>query len=201
MPVEVDAFIAGEADRYTERNAAHNAQYRIDDDRVARLVEKFCDAPRTIVDFGCSTGERLSAMCDRYRALGAGVDASAKAIQTAEARDPHSFWYVNDWTQPLFDGYDLAITSYVWHWVSPEVLLRAMYAVHGAVKVGGYLVINDWNYHQDVPYRHLPGLVTRKRSYQAMFAATGLFEEVVREDYYYQDTAEPAICVVLKRIA
>lgn len=201
MSDQSTAFLAGEADAYFARNAAHNAQYSIDTDRVAQLVDSCGLSPRTILDMGCSSGERLTAMCDRYRALGAGVDASAKAIATAKARDPRAFWHVNDWTLPLFADYDLVITSFVWHWVGRDALIRAMWAVHHAVAVGGNLVINDWNMDADVPYRHRPGVMTYKRHYQAAFFATGLFEEVARDAYCYPGTTEPAICCVLKRLA
>ncbi len=195
-----DIFTAGEADAYTARNAKHNAKYRIDDDIVAQCIDDHVPNPRRILDLGCSSGERLSALSDRHGAFGVGVDASKKAIDAAMARDRRSFWFVGDWTDPDFEGYDLVITSYVWHWVDRALLTRALLAVDKAVATGGYLIINDFYSIADVPYAHAEGVMTYKRHYPEMFLATGLYEQVLFRPYLYsKESSDPCVCAVLRK--
>ncbi len=206
-------FIASEADAYFRRNASANAAYDIHDDRVARTISQLQRdsdlMPASIADFGCSSGERLSALCARYGIQGAnglGIDASEAAIEAAKERDPDLFWCHADWTARQFVdiGYDVVITSFAWHWIDRHMLLDAMCMAHHHVNTGGILIINDFASVADVPYKHVPGVLTHKRDYPAMFLATGLYEVASFERYAYPGTEageDPCSCVALRCIA
>lgn len=199
---QAQVFLDGEADAYHQRNLAHYAAYSIEDDVVAQQIERSDLLPRSIVDLGCCRGERLSALCAKYAASGTGADASAAAIAAATQRDAQVRWMVADWTDLLLPGTDLIITSYVWHWVDRAKLLRAMANVHDSLAVGGHLIINDWWMPAvDVPYKHAPGVMTYKRTYDAMFLTTGLYRWRSRLRGFYKDTDEPTACTVLQRVS
>lgn len=205
---QAEVFLAGEADAYYQRNAAHNAAYDPAGDIVAQVIDLAGWKPRdpeAILDLGCSSGERLSYLGKRYKTNRWGMDASGAAISAASERDPQGCWLVRDWTaetpDPEVDDFGLVITSYVWHWVDRSKLLRAMAAVHHYLAPGGLLVINDWVETRDVPYHHRPGVMTYKRDYPAMFLATGLYRERCRLAYTYRDSQERCACVALERIA
>lgn len=197
-----NAFLEGEADRYYQRNAEANARYSVHEDVVAQMILEAGICPVSIADMGCSSGERLSALCRRYAAHGLGVDASSDAIDSARARDAYVDWHVADWA--AYDdptSFDVIITSYVWHWVDRDDLLAAMARTDRLLVPGGYLVINDFGTVADVPYKHSPGLMTYKRHYPSMFLATGLYELEDSRRYPYQGVGEPCECALLRRLA
>ncbi len=197
-------FLEGEADRYHQRNAAANAAYDITTDRVAQMIDRHL-RPTSIIDLGCASGERLSAICDHYKITGGngcGIDASRKAIDVALERDENLHFVCMDWTSRHFvdESYDLVITSFAWHWIDRHSLFDALTMAH---KLGEYIIINDFCSFKDVPYRHLAGIVTAKRNYPAMFLATGLYDLVDAEDYDYPGTTgreDPCSCALLKRV-
>jgi trans-aconitate methyltransferase len=203
-------FLSSEADRYFRRNATHNAAYDVHQDRLATMIAAlpWDEAPASIADLGCSSGERLSALCGRYGIQGAngmGIDASEAAIEAARERDPDLFWCHADWTvrQEVEVGYDAVITSFAWHWIDRKALLDAMATAHRHVNPGGYLIINDFDSTADVPYAHREGVMTYKRSYPRMFLATGLYEIASFDRYDYPGTigfTDPCSCVALRRV-
>lgn len=194
-------FVEGlEGDAYFRRNASHNAAYRIEDDVVAQTIEAAGIEPKSILDLGCSSGERLSALCLLFDAQGMGVDASAEAIRAAGNRDRAVEWEVGDWTQHRSGEYDLVVLSYVLHWIGRPQLLRAMAAAHEATRLGGHLAVNDFSRNDDVVYKHAPGVMTHKRVHDAMFSATGLFVPVRQKFYPYPGTNEACCCSVLRRV-
>lgn len=205
-------FLNGEADAYHQRNASHNASYDIEEDRVASMLHGLplgtVAMPSSIADLGCSSGERLSALCARYGIAGPngmGIDASETAIEVARKRDPDLLWASCDWTSRQFvdEGFDVVILSYAMHWIDRHMLMDALCMAHYYVNLGGVLLINDFVSHQDVPYRHRDGVMTYKRNYPAMFLGTGLYETIASERYDYPGTAvgeDPCTCVALRRV-
>jgi SAM-dependent methyltransferase len=206
-------FLSSESDRYFQRNASANSAYDYATDRVAQMLSQgVLDGriryPESIADFGCSSGERLSALCARYGITGAnglGVDASEAAIEAARERDPDLFWAHADWTSRQFvdSGYDVVITSFAWHWIDRHMLMDALCMVHHHVNDGGVIIINDFDSVADVPYAHRDGVMTYKRQVPPMFLATKLYEMVAFERYDYPGTdvgEDPCVCAVLRRV-
>lgn len=203
-------FLSGEADAYYSRNKEAYAAYRIEDDIVAQCIEAAGLQPKSILDLGCASGERLEALVNRYGCTFAhGVDASSHAIAAAGDRGHAEIgWAMDDWTK-LDDNtwgigpYDLVITSYVFHWADRPTLIQTMANVHRLVKVGGHLVINDFC--PNVPgagdYRHAAGVMTYKEQYQEMFRCTGLYSIAHGKVYPYHGDGEPCSCVVMERLA
>ncbi len=198
---QAKVFLQGEADAYHRRNRVAYEAYSFKDDIVAQMIMRHELLPSSIVDLGCASGERLSALCAKFAAHGVGIDASVDAIAHAKA-DKRVDWLVADWTTTISPLSDLIVTSYVWHWVDRMHLLRAMCNVHESLNVGGHLIINDfWTYMLDVPYKHAAGVTTYKRMYDEMFLSTGLYEMRERRKYPYKDSQETAACSLLRRIA
>jgi len=197
-----DLFISSEADAYTARNLEHNARYRITDDVVAQCLDEVIPAikPGCIIDYGCSTGERLEALCGRYRCDGVGCDPSRIAIHVACSRaHPDIRWYIRALPCEVSQPVDLIVSSYVWHWIAREDLIDSMRAIDYQLVPGGHLVINDFHSVADVPYRHREGITTFKRHYPEMFVATGLYRVVHRVGYAYPGGDEPCDCAVLRK--
>lgn len=199
---QTDIFADGEADAYTKRNAAHNAQYRIEDDVVAQSIEACDIKPRSIFDLGCSTGERLEALASRYEASFAhGLDSSRDAINAAiDRRHPRIGWWHDDFPRWMEGhSYDLVIASYVLHWVDRSLLMETLACLDECVAPGGHLLINDFDSIADVPYAHTPGITTFKRHYARMFTSTGLYDVAWHKPYGYKGSDEPCACTVLRK--
>lgn len=204
-------FLSSEADSYTKRNAEHNAAYSIDTDIVTSVIKERALTPSSIIDLGCSTGERLSALCDRYgiKSLGVGVDASQMAIDIAEKRSPDLVWQRADWTSfATAFRFDLVILSFAMHWIDRKVLMDALKTIHDLTEVGSYVLINDFDpYHGeavDCIYRHHEGVMTYKRCHGKMLAATGLYKWETDRMYDYPGTdrwLDRCSCALLRRIA
>jgi SAM-dependent methyltransferase len=210
---QAQVFSAGEGDAWLARNRAHLQGYDLAADPVAAAVAECGLQPRRILDYGCSLGTRLSALCATYGANGAGVEPSAQAIAAATARDPDRTWVVGtlDAHPPLQGTFDLVILSFVLHWVDRRLLLASLANLDRHVADGGCIVLADFlpDHPQRREYHHLAGqgVFTYKNDYPAMLAATGVYRLLLRRTLAYPGftPARPgpgdrAVVAVLERI-
>lgn len=198
----------GEADAYFERNATALAAYDPSADPVFELLTHYpIVKPETILDLGCASGERLSALAKHFDCDGIGVDASGQAIAAANKRDPSLMWVA----EPIeggqvFPAVDTIVCSMVLHWLQRDVLFHVMHRIDWLLQQSlgdKYLVIND--FHPEKPtknlYHHRPSelVYTFKRRYEDIFIETGLYRHIGTHVYGYHGTDEPAAVTLLKR--
>ena len=190
-PIQATTFADGEGDAWYTRNRAHLAAYDMTNDPVARAITAAGLKPRSILDLGCSSGTRLTALCRHHRAQGTGVEPSAAAIEEARTRDPHVTWQVGtlDAHPPLQGPFDLVVVSFVLHWIDRRRLLTSLAALDAEVADGGCVVISD--FYPEHPlrreYHHLTGqgVFTYKNDYPAMLLSTGLYRPLLRQTLDY----------------
>ena len=195
MADQADIFSSGEGDAWFARNRLGQAAYDPERDPLGRFIAAAGLAPRSILDLGCSAGVRLSAWCQHYGAIGAGIDPAEAAIADARRRDPQQTWLVGtlDRHPPLTRTFDLVIVSFVLHWVDRRLLLASLAGIDAAVATGGHVLIADFS--TDFPvrreYHHLAGqgVYTYKNDYPAMLLATGLYRPVFRQVLAYPSYA------------
>jgi SAM-dependent methyltransferase len=198
----------GEADAYYERNAAALAAYDPETDPVYQLMESArLDDVRTILDMGCASGERLSALTKRLNCDGIGIDMSRDAIATARHRDPDTRWMI----EPVegseqFADVDVIIASMVLHWLRRDALLHVVHRIDFLLQQSlgeKYLVINDFYPERPVTnlYHHRPKerVYTFKRRYADIFLETGLYSVLAHREYPYHGTTEKAAVSILRR--
>ena len=191
MADQANIFSSGEGDAWFDRNRPGQAAYDPELDPLGRFIAAAGLSPRSILDLGCSAGVRLSAWCQRYGAMGAGIDPSAAAIADAQRRDPQRTWLVGtlDRHPPLTRTFDLVIVSFVLHWVDRRLLLASLAGIDATVATGGHVLIADFS--TDFPvrreYHHLAGqgIYTYKNDYPAMLLATGLYRPACRQVFAY----------------
>ncbi len=190
-----------EGDAWYTRNRAHLDAYDPAGDYVLRAVVAAGLSPRRILDLGCSSGTRLSHWCERFRADGVGIDASAEAVRAARLRDPHRRFEhgtLDDHPEidPAKEGFDLVLVAFVLHWVDRRLLLRSLAGIDARVRDGGALVIADFlpDFPQRREYHHRPGegIYTYKNDYAEMVLATGLYRPLLRQSLEYPSYA-PAV--------
>ena len=210
---QTQVFATGEGDAWFARNQNHLEAYDPERDPVARAIHAAGIAPKRILDLGCSSGTRLSALCHRYAAQGTGIEPSVSAVALAQARDPRLTWHVGtlDAHPTLPERFDVVIVSFVLHWVDRRRLLASLAAIDATVADGGCVVIHDFL--PDHPlrreYHHLAGagVFTYKNDYAAMLLATGLYRPLLQQTLGYPDftqatpaTVDRASLSVLARI-
>ena len=199
-------FANGEGDAWYWRNQTRLAAYSAAADPVYRQLIRSITAAgmlqTPIVDLGCSSGERLSALEPLAGSGRIGIDASQAAIAAAKHRDPSADWRVGDVAKCEIPACGALICSYVLHWIPRLSLSKLIDRITAAVRPGGLLVINDFYPDEavDVPYHHLPdsGVMTHKRRYPLMF--DGAFQSVAVQSYAYDGRGEMARVEVMKRV-
>lgn len=211
---QTQTFAGGEGDAWFARNQSHLEAYDLEHDPVACAIHAAGIAPKRILDLGCSSGTRLSALCRRHAAHGTGIEPSVSAVALAQARDPRLTWHVGtlDAHPTLPERFDLVIVSFVLHWIDRRRLLASLAALDAAVAEGGCVVIADFfpDFPQRREYHHLAGqeVFTYKNDYPAMLIATGLYRPLVRQTLRYPDyrpaqpgTVDCCQVAVLERLA
>ncbi len=213
MSGQARIFAAGEGDAWLARNRDHLTRYDTATDHIAAAIRACALRPRRILDYGCSLGTRLSALCDAYGAHGTGIEPSAGAIAAAAQRDPARSWHVGTLdAHPTLDGtFDLVIVSFVLHWVDRSLLLASLANLDRQVAPGGCVLIADFlpEFPQRREYHHLAGqgVFTYKNDYPAMLATTGLYRPLLRQALAYPaftpatpGAGDRAVVAVLERI-
>lgn len=191
MSTETNPFATGEGDAWYHRNKDTLEAYQMDKDPVHQLVKSILEDPECnyLVDIGCSSGDRLSAMCAAYKKVGLGMDLSNDAIKhNVNKLDNNIIWEVGslinwNWKHyQLMDKYQLIMTIFVWHWLPREELLGSMDNLTKKTRPGDYLVIGDFraNHRTRRKYHHLPNndVWTWKAPYDQMLIITGLWKFV-----------------------
>jgi SAM-dependent methyltransferase len=186
-------FLGGEGDRWFRRNAAVMADAtRRDAVNEAVAAEIDPARPMRILDIGSSNGWRLAAL----RAVAGqgsrlcGFDASAQAAQEGMRLFPGLSLKQAAVADFAFDEpFDLAIASFVLHWIERGQLLASVANIARHLKPAGRLVIADFcpprllrrRYH----HRDDVEVFTYKQDYSRVFVASGLFREVRRTLFAY----------------
>lgn len=172
------AFLAGEGDRWFERNRPATETYDPDGDPLVRLVTLAGRVPTAVIEVGASAGYRVAALVERWGCRGVAVDPSEAAVAAGRRRFPQVAFAVGTMDRvPVDDAFDLVIVNFVFHWVARSVLLASMAEVDRLVADGGYLAIGDFLPFGQVrtPYRHQADLWTYKQDYGEVFCSSGLY--------------------------
>ena len=106
--------------------------------------------PKRILDFGCGIGTATRHLSEKFRhAEIVGVDTSDKAL--AHATEHYGSGRVR--FRPLAElaeekDFDLCYVNGVFHHIQPDQRVRALQAIHRALRPGGHLALfenNPWN--------------------------------------------------------
>lgn len=181
--LQLRAFLAGESDRWFERNRDALADLDPTDDSPLRIVESYGLRPHNVLEVGAANGYRLAALAELYGCRVNGIEPSAAAVADGLSRFPsvrlqtgvgHSI--------PFDESFDLVIVNFVFHWVDRSLLLKTMAEIDRVVGDGGFLIIGDFlpSHPTRRPYHHLPGrgVFTYKQDYAAVFIASGSYQTI-----------------------
>lgn len=193
---QVDAFMAGEADSWFNRNPESTLVAGTGDpvmDALARV-----DMPDTgaLLDVGGSAGRLAAGFVHRHPAWrGVVLEPSGAAIAAGTEAFPHLHFQQGT----IFDRippaeYDLVIISFVLHWLDREALSQAIANTDLALKDRGLLVVSDFDpaVPRANPYVHKPGLCTYKQDYAACYTALATYHTVSRSSFLAGTSADPS---------
>lgn len=192
MKTQDDIFKVYEGNAYFLRNKIGMVTGTIVHyDWISRMLRRHKLRPKRVLEIGCSNGWRLEKVRTLFSTRCVGVEPSLAALRNGKKLYPKLDLRRGTMSRlPVRkqERFDLVIVSYVFHWVARETLMRSLVEVDRVLKPGGYLLIDDFLPRKvyDAPYHHLPGrdVLTFKRDYASMFAATTLYQILSRETYH-----------------
>lgn len=197
-------FDTNDADAWYIRNAAALTAARCDDDPVTRAIEDagiLTGDARRVCELGASNGWRLAGLSQRYpdHAYTA-MDLSPKAVAAGQEAWPHLCYSANglEATGAVDGAFNVAIVSYVLHWIDRDALPTVVREIDRILTGGGVLVLADfWPTEPiDVPFKHRPGLWTYKRDYRTLFKGWPTTREAQYADAH---TGERCAVVFLRK--
>lgn len=178
-----DVFLADEADRWFERNAA---QLTSDRDDVVTEALRYVDLqPERILEIGCANGYRLEALRQRYSARCCGIEPSAQAVASGSAQFPQIELQIGaaDSLPHADQSFDLVIFGFCFYLIDPAMHLRCVAEADRVLRDGGYLAIFDFQspvpYHNS--YSHRPGLRSYKFEFSRYFLAHPAYNMIHRQ--------------------
>ena len=156
-----DVFLGGEGDAWYGRNMQHLREPG--PDIVLTTLEEMQIAPKTVLEIGCSNGYRLAKICQRFGAVGFGIEPSSKAVADGVGRfsGTISLEVGTADVLPFADGqFDLVIFGFCLYLVDPLLHFRCIAEADRVLGEDGLLLIYDFiervPYHNE--YAHQPGI-------------------------------------------
>lgn len=164
-------FLDGLGDQYYLRNRDSHLRYT-DPDKIVALVAQYGLQPKSILEIGCGDGRRLSEFCDAGAAC-FGVDPSAMAIKSAQARDPRLHLSVGTAAQILQPDakFDLVIFGFCLYLCDRADLFRIAAEADRVLCENGAIAILDFDVRNPYRkiYKHASDVYSHKMQYRDMF--------------------------------
>ena len=182
MSVQRAEFIAGEADAWYQRNAAHLSAIsplrNLTASTIAEQLDRTCAAH--VLEIGCGSGDNLAALDCRTPIAGYGIDPSNSAVEAGRAARPQLDLRAGTADLlPFADNmFDVVWFGFCLYLVDRELLGRCVAEADRVLKEGGLLCIVDFD--PEVPckraYHHKPGMWSYKMDYSRLFLANPAYQ-------------------------
>jgi len=171
MKKQKDIFLEVEGDAWFRRNQCALSTIDWSKDPVCRRVSDISNGTSlSILEIGCGDGSRLAELAIRGHKV-EGIDPSLAAVARARARGVTATQATAD-SLP-FDNlkFELVIFGFCLYLCDDVDLFRIGSEADRVLSANGWLLILDFesaapNY---LPYRHSPGVQSRKMDYKRMF--------------------------------
>lgn len=177
------AFLAGEGDRWFERNVAHLSHGKRD--VVVDAITALHLKPKAFLEVGAANGHRVAALAKSLGALGCGVEPSGQAVADGLKANPEIDLRVGAADELPFEtgAFDLVILGFCMYLVDPALHLRAVAEADRVLADGGALIVFDFVASQPYfnDYAHLPGLRAHKMEFSRLFTAHPAYTLVHRQ--------------------
>lgn len=166
------AFLAGEGDAYFQRNRDKISSSAAPDPYRA-VIEDLKLTPKSILEIGCGSCERLAKLHNQTDAECFGVDPSTAAIKAARKAHPELTLNIGTADKLPFPAahFDLVIFGFCLYLVDPADYFTVASEADRVLKDPGFLLIHDFCTQMPYSnrYMHRDGIVARKMEWSRMF--------------------------------
>lgn len=166
-------FLDGEGDLWFARNKSKLSQLSFEDDSINVVLEEYGIRPERVLEIGCSSGYRLSSICNKTGAEGYGIDPSSAAIEEGKASYPGLNLRVGtaDYIEYEDGFFDLIIFGFCLYLCDRRDLFKIAWEADRLLREKSWLVIRDFMV--PFPYKneyvHQKGIYSYKMDYSKMF--------------------------------
>jgi ubiquinone/menaquinone biosynthesis C-methylase UbiE len=184
-------FLESEGDAWFNRNSLiiSNANEFHEISWVGEQLESFAHSIQNVLEVGSSSGEKLNTLCGFFSAKGIGIEPSRKAIEFAKSKFASTGLEFHQGTADNLtidsQSQDLVVAGFCLYLVDEEKIDESLIQLTRVVKPGGFLVITDFDYGQDVqvPYIHDLRIRTFKRDYHKLISRFQNFSLVAKRSF------------------
>ena len=177
------AFLEYEADLWFKRNKEALENYKVEDDIVYNLLDKYKILPEKILEIGCSSGHRLNGLKGLFPYAGVyGIDPSNNAIAYGKELYPHVHFdraTADNLPYPA-KHFDLVIMGFVFYVVDRELLLASVSEIDRVLSDKGFLLIIDFFSERALKneYAHISEFkaYSFKQKYESIFTESHLYQ-------------------------
>lgn len=169
--MQKDVFLSGEGDAWYRRN---KSQLDLaDNDSVVELIKQQQLSPSRVLEIGCSSGKRLSAINHIFGASCCGIDVSNEAILTGNNQYQNITLSVGTADDLQFenDTFDLVIFGFCLYLCDRKDLFRIASEADRVLRDKGMIIIKD--FHPPFPYKnkysHCDNIYSYKMDYSRLF--------------------------------
>lgn len=174
---QADAFLAGEADAWLERNRNKLGAR----DPVSDMITSMGIVPTSILEIGCASGWRLDRLRERFGCRAVGVDPGATGRDRYIVRGVASALPFD--AMPPFD---LVIFGFCLYLIDPEDYFAVVAESDRVLADSGHLMIHDFDFDADQPYRrhyaHRAGLWSHHVDFPKLWDAHPFYRSVTYGD-------------------
>lgn len=193
---QTQIFQDGEADQWFARNKAHlneieypNSPCPHEIQSLVNVLSPFKSEINSVLEIGCSSGQKLEYLCHGLDATGRGIDPSAEAVKVGASRLSYSDILLSCGTADALpyesNTFDLVYFGFCMYLFDRSKLLAAVAEADRVLKPGGFLAITDFDPGEKGkrPYSHKSHVFSYKQDYSRCFTDVGLYYLLAKSSF------------------
>jgi len=198
-----DIFLSTEGDEWFKRNASVEKH-----DKIIELLNHIELYPKKVLEIGCSSGDRLQLLRQKFNAECYGIDPSTKAIEHGKSKFNNISLTVGSADSLPFenDSFDTIIFGFSLYLCDREDLFKIAYEADRCLKNKGTLIIKDFlpPFSYRNKYSHKDDVYSYKMDYSKMFGWNPSYTEVANivyshSGFHLRDIRDEKISIVILR--
>ena len=208
MASQKKIFKASEGDCWFQRNRNSSHSPPANEDEIVAFIKSIELVPETVLELGCSNGQRLEVIRNAFQAKCYGIDPSTKAVDEGKSKYPDISLQVGTADNLPFDddSFDMIIFGFCLYLCDRKDLFKIAYEADRCLKNNGTLIIKDFYppFAYKNKYSHHDSIYTYKMDYSQMFRWNPAYAEVSKivfshSGFALRDMPEEKVAIVVLR--